>query len=184
MPDNQQQQSTTPFIGPDGAAYDVPTDNVQQAVAQGGKIAQDIVGPDGATYAVPLDNVHAAIRAGGQLKPPQMPTKYPEPEYESSKALEEAGATTVPRMPHTLSPAAAETAGAIAAGGAGVVAGMEAVPPVLAHTTEGVKALGEWASKNPMQAYLLFQVIKEFIPGAKKAIGFIKGSPDVPPTPQ
>lgn len=77
-----------------------------------------------------------------------------------------------------------KTAGEGAAAAIGTLAAPEAVPSVLAHTTEGVKALGEWASKNPMQAYLLYQVIKEFIPGAKKAIGFIKGAPDVqPPAP-
>lgn len=54
----------------------------------------------------------------------------------------------------------------------------EAVPSVLAHTVEGVKAIGTWAAKNPVQAYLLFQVMKELVPGAKKAMGVIKGLPD------
>lgn len=76
-----------------------------------------------------------------------------------------------------------KTAAEGAATAVGTLGGMEAVPSVLAHTTEGVKAIGDWASKNPMQAYLLYQVIKEFIPGAKKAIGFIKGAPDVPQPP-
>jgi hypothetical protein len=54
----------------------------------------------------------------------------------------------------------------------------EAVPSVLAHTVEGVKAIGTWAAKNPVQAYLLFQVMKELVPGAKKAMGVIKGVPE------
>jgi hypothetical protein len=54
----------------------------------------------------------------------------------------------------------------------------EAVPSVLTHTVEGVKAIGAWAAKNPVQAYLLYQVMKDLIPGAKKAIGIVKGMPD------
>ena len=54
----------------------------------------------------------------------------------------------------------------------------EALPSVLTHTIDGVKAVTAWASKNPVQAYLLFQVMKELVPGAKKAIGVVKGVPD------
>lgn len=54
----------------------------------------------------------------------------------------------------------------------------EAVPSVLTHTIQGVKTIGAWAAKNPVQAYLLFQVMKELVPGAKKAMGVIKGVPD------
>jgi hypothetical protein len=55
----------------------------------------------------------------------------------------------------------------------------EAVPSVLTHTIDGVKTIGTWAGKNPVQAYLLFQVLKELVPGAKKAMGIVKGVPDV-----
>ena len=55
---------------------------------------------------------------------------------------------------------------------------VEAVPSILPHTIEGVKAIGAWAAKNPVQAYLLFQVMKELVPGAKKAMGVIKGVPE------
>jgi len=68
----------------------------------------------------------------------------------------------------TLGPAALAVPGEIG----------EAVPSVLAHTVEGVKAIGTWAAKNPVQAYLLFQVMKELVPGAKKAMGVIKGVPE------
>jgi hypothetical protein len=54
----------------------------------------------------------------------------------------------------------------------------EAVPAVLTHTIEGVKAIGAWAAKNPVQAYLLYNVMKDLIPGAKKAIGVVKGMPE------
>jgi hypothetical protein len=65
--------ATVPVIGPDGATYDIPHDQVSNAVSQGGKLAMDIVGPDKNTYAVPLDNVHSALANGGTLKPPPMP---------------------------------------------------------------------------------------------------------------
>lgn len=65
--------ATVPIIGPDGATYDIPHDQVSNAVAKGGKLAMDIVGPDNNTYAVPLDNVYAALSNGGTLKPPAMP---------------------------------------------------------------------------------------------------------------
>jgi hypothetical protein len=54
----------------------------------------------------------------------------------------------------------------------------EALPSVLTHTISGVKAIGSWAGKNPLQAYLLFQVMKELVPNAKKAMGVIRGAPE------
>jgi hypothetical protein len=65
--------------------------------------------------------------------------------------------------------------GAVALGG---VAAAEAIPSVLPHTIEGVKAIGAWAKANPLQAWALFQVMKEMLPGAKKALGFIKAMPE------
>jgi hypothetical protein len=61
--------------------------------------------------------------------------------------------------------------------GASAVA--EVLPSVLPHTIEGVKAIGSWAKANPIQAYILYQVIRDLIPGAKKAMGLIRGVPDV-----
>jgi hypothetical protein len=56
-----------------------------------------------------------------------------------------------------------------------------ALPSVLMHTTEGVKALGAWANAHPIQAYMLYQVVKDLVPGAKKAMGLIKAAPEVMP---
>lgn len=56
---------------------------------------------------------------------------------------------------------------------------IEALPSVLPHTVEGVKAIGTWAAKNPVQAYVLYQVMKDLIPGARKAMGLIKGMPEI-----
>lgn len=60
---------------------------------------------------------------------------------------------------------------------AAVAATAAAFPNVLPHTIEGVKAIGAWANKNPFTAWMIFNALKEYIPGAKKAIGFIKGAP-------
>jgi hypothetical protein len=80
-----------------------------------------------------------------------------------------------------------QAAGGLAAGavagaaplavGATVNAASEALPSVLMHTTDGVKALNAWAIKNPFQAVILYHAVKELLPGAKKAMGIIKSSP-------
>jgi hypothetical protein len=59
----------------------------------------------------------------------------------------------------------------------GMTAISEALPSVLMHTTDGVKALNAWAIKNPFQAVMLYHAVKELLPGAKKAMGIIKASP-------
>ena len=98
---------------------------------------------------------------------------------EQQQAAIDAETKTIPKK-------TAETLGAAATIGAvgpalfaapGEIA--EALPSVLTHTIDGVKAVTAWAGKNPVQAYLLFQVMKELVPGAKKAIGVVKGVPDV-----
>jgi len=53
----------------------------------------------------------------------------------------------------------------------------EALPGVLMHTAEGVKAVTAWAAANPVKAYILYNVIKDVLPGAKKAIGLAKALP-------
>ena len=63
------------------------------------------------------------------------------------------------------------------AAGAMVPVGAAALPSVLMHTVEGVKALNAWAIKNPVQAILLYHAVKELLPGAKKTMGFIKSVP-------
>jgi hypothetical protein len=69
--------------------------------------------------------------------------------------------------------------GELLSAGAGLAAGGIAatIPAVLPHTVEGVKAIGAWADAHPMQAYMLYNVIKELVPGAKKALGLVKGMP-------
>jgi hypothetical protein len=50
----------------------------------------------------------------------------------------------------------------------------EALPGVLMHTLEGVKAITEWAG----QGLYSVNVIKDSLPGAKKAIGLAKALPN------
>ena len=72
--------------------------------------------------------------------------------------------------------AVAGVAGPAALAGAGEAGAV--LPSIVPHTIEGVKAIGAWAAKNPVQAYILYQVIKELVPGAKKAMGIIKDAPE------
>ncbi len=92
-----------------------------------------------------------------------MPTPNMTPEdreqFEKGKA---AGAISVP---------------VVAGATTGATAIAEALPSVLIHTVEGVKALGAWAEAHPYKAFMLYQVAKELLPGAKKAMGFIKAAP-------
>jgi hypothetical protein len=59
----------------------------------------------------------------------------------------------------------------------GVAAIPEVLPSVLIHTVEGVKALGAWAEAHPYKAFMLYQVAKELLPGAKNAMGLVKAAP-------
>jgi hypothetical protein len=63
------------------------------------------------------------------------------------------------------------------AAGAMVPVAAAALPSVLMHTVEGVKALNAWAIKNPVQAVLLYHAVRELLPGAKKAMGIVKAVP-------
>jgi hypothetical protein len=72
-------------------------------------------------------------------------------------------------------------AAAIGGTATGVGAVAEALPSVLIHTIEGVKALGVWAEAHPYKAFMLYQVAKELLPSAKKAMGLIKAAPEVMP---
>jgi len=65
----------------------------------------------------------------------------------------------------------------VAGAATGATAIAEALPSVLIHTVEGVKALGTWAEAHPYKAFMLYQVAKELLPGAKRAMGFIKAAP-------
>jgi len=85
---------------------------------------------------------------------------------------------------HTMPAKAAETLGAAATIGlagpttlATAGAGLETLPQVIPHTIEGVKAITAWASKNPLAAYALYNIVRELVPGAKKAIGLIHAAP-------
>lgn len=160
----------------ENALASVNADNVQAPPVndprQPGEIVNDvgqkvIVPKDGESFA---DTLKRAVAYHNSLTP------------EQRQAAIDAETKTMPKK-------AAQTLGAaatiglvgpatLAALGEGGVAIGEAIPSVLVHTTEGVKAIGAWAAKNPVQAYVLYQVIKDLLPGAKKAIGIVKGMPE------
>lgn len=68
-------------------------------------------------------------------------------------------------------------AAALAAPGEAMQAAKQALSRVLPTTIEHVKAIGAWAHENPIHAYLMFQILKELLPGVKKAAGIIHGLP-------
>jgi len=63
--------------------------------------------------------------------------------------------------------------------GSAALAVPSTIPSVLMHTADGVRAIGAWANANPVQAYILYNVMREMLPGAKAAMGFIKNMPGV-----
>src|SRR5580698_7238396 len=158
-----QTQAPNPQALPDTlpADYDFNKQPDRVDPRQTGEITNDvgqkvIVPKDGESFS---DTVKRAVAYHKSLTP------------EQQKAALDAEAKTAPKKAiQTLG--AAATIGAV---GPAVMAPpgeiAEAVPSVLTHTIEGVKAIGTWAAKNPVQAYLLFQVMKEIVPGAKKAMG-------------
>jgi hypothetical protein len=83
-----------------------------------------------------------------------------------------AGITTSDMTPTQAKAGALTTAGAAGVTGAG-----EIMPAVFAHTIEGAKALGAWAARNPLQAWVALEVLKEAIPGFKKATQVIHAAP-------
>jgi hypothetical protein len=167
-PTAQSTQLADPFAKYGGTAVseDKP---VETDPRKTGEIVNDvgqkvIVPKDGESFA---DTMKRAVAYHKSLTP------------EQQQAALDAEAKTAPtKVLQTLG--AAATIGAV---GPAVMAlpgeVAEAIPSVLAHTIDGVKAIGTWASKNPVQAYLLFQVMKEIVPGAKKAMGIIKAVPEV-----
>lgn len=118
----------------------------------------------------------------------QKPVLSPEDQASQTRQMLVSGLTGMPTPSMTSEDRASfergKAAGAVsvpvvagATTGASAVA--EALPSVLPHTIEGVKALGAWAKANPIQAYILYQVIRDLVPGAKKAMGLIRGVPDI-----
>jgi hypothetical protein len=114
--------STTPVIGPDGSQWDIPAHRVQDAIAQGGKLAANILGPDNSRWLVPLDRVHDAIKQGGQLigSAPQAP----QPD------VLDPSVPTMEQNTQDIADKAGESFGLAAGGGelADVKAGEEAMP--------------------------------------------------------
>ena len=87
-------------------------------------------------------------------------------------AIDKETATIPAKTAQTL--AGAATIGVV---GPAALAGPAALPSVIPHTIEGVKAIGTWATKNPVQAYIMYQILKELVPGAKKTMGIVQHAP-------
>jgi hypothetical protein len=142
------------------AAENDPTQSGYQINDVGNKV---IVPKDGENF---TDTMKRAVAHHQSMSPEERKTAY-----------DKEVATMPAKTAQTL--AAAASAGLV--GPAALAApgeAMEAIPSVLAHTTSGVKAIGAWAQKNPVQAYIVFQMLKELVPGAKKAMGIVREAPD------
>lgn len=134
-----------------------------------------------------LDQVAAEDEQQQQARTqPTKPTLSPEEQASQTRQMAVSGLTGMPTPNMTVADKTAFERGkatgaisvpAVAAGTVGLTAIPEVLPSVLPHTIEGVKAIGAWAEAHPVQAYILFQVVKELIPGAKKTMGFIKAAP-------
>jgi len=81
---------------------------------------------------------------------------------------------TIPKKAAEVAVAAPAIGAALPAAEAGLG---ETLSGLVTGTTERVKALGSWAKDNPLHAYLLYQVLKDMVPGMKKAMGIVKESP-------
>lgn len=173
------------MIAPSGEIGDIPEENVPDAVKAGYKVGQDMLSPDGKTGTIPLEKVHDAIKAGFQIKgsDPAKPAA-PNMDDDSVQSPGFIGAGPPVTLPNgiqnnpELNKGVAKGVGMAAGGVAAGAGAAEALPAVLPHTIQGVKAIGTWATKNPVQAYILYNVIKEMIPGAKKTMGIIKDAPE------
>jgi hypothetical protein len=171
-----QTQAPNPQALPDTlpADYDFNKQPDRVDPRQTGEITNDvgqkvIVPKDGESFS---DTMRRAVAYHKSLTP------------EQQKAALDAEAKTIPAkaveagIGGPLAAVGSYAAGAMGIAGAGAVA--DALPSVLMHTVEGVKALNAWAIKNPVQAILLYHAVKELLPGAKKTMGFIKSVPTPP----
>lgn len=143
--------------------------------------------PEGYTLEQPSNTPSQGVGGlppGYTLEQPAQPVKSnPVDDASNTRQMLVAGMTGMPTPNMTAADRASfetgKAAGAVSVPVvAGATAGAELLPDLALHTMNGVKALGTWAGANPLKAYLLYNVLKEMIPGAKKAIGFIHGLPD------
>lgn len=167
---------TVPMISPDGSIGDVPKSRAAEAVKAGFKVGAEL-SKDGKSGIIPLDRVHDAMGAGFSLAPSSAgdvaAASVPRPQLDMQT---EGGGTTGPVAgkltglpgvnPHT--PTAGEAAGDIALVGGGAIAGV-AGPSVGTAVGSAATGVTSWASANPVKAYLLYQSLKDVIPGLKKA---------------
>jgi len=132
-----------------------------------------------------IDNQQTSLPPGYTIEGSQPATTPQQPQDQGAQDRMEAlsGMTGMPvpgqNKEEFESGKAAGSVSALATEGLGAAAtgAAAALPAVLPHTIEGVKAIGSWAEAHPVQAYLLFQVMKELVPGMKKAMGIVKDVP-------
>lgn len=116
-PDTLKQAAAVPILAPDGSAYAVPQERVQEALQQGGKVGASVRAPNGDYHVIPIDRVHDAIAAGGVLDTPSATESHPLQTFADTLSnlakgfgnmLATAGGTDLPTSPDLGSQVAAE----------------------------------------------------------------------------
>lgn len=173
----------------------VPPEQMDAASAAGWSQASKMVNPDGEHKWVPNDQAEdlktkgwTPIEADGSFN--IQPTEG-ESFQDTMKRAANAGkwlaahpAVSKPLIDQQTKKGLKDAPLALAAGPAiagaqistGVAAGA-ALPKVIPAGIEGAKALGTWASAHPIQAYVLYHIIKDLVPFGKKTIDTIHGLP-------
>jgi|SRR5208282_1268486 len=126
-----------------------------------------IVPKDGESYA---DTMKRAAAHGRQVTPEQINKEISTMPGKAATVL--AAAPLIGAAGAAALATPGDAAATLYRGGEGVL------PSVFTHTADGVRAITAWAARNPVQAYLLYQVMKELLPGAKKFLGIAKAVPD------
>lgn len=67
MADKKLNIKGIPMQGTDGKYYDIPVEEVEGALKEGGKIVRPMQGTDGKRYWIPTDEVEGALQEGGKL---------------------------------------------------------------------------------------------------------------------
>ena len=165
LPAQNPPTYTHPVFGPDGQVRDIPADQLDTAIANGGKLGIDLVAPDGTVRSVPVDQAHIAIKQGGR----------PTGAAATGAAMQTSSAPGFVRGTTSLFPMAGTVAGG-AIGAPGVVSGLAGAGAgnVLGSELErGANRLAFGAGENPTVTpkQAAGQIAGEFAKGAATDAG-------------
>ena len=188
------------MISPDGQIGDIPVDQADKAAAAGFKHAIDMISPDGQKGTIPIDQAEAAQKSGFKVASAATPaaedmqdqhtagdvadaSKVMRPEQNANAASVAGGIAAIPAATTSTVPAGAmaeELAGGMKilrdqASGQFVKAG----PSLVGQIPGILKSAYDWASANPLKAYLVYKVAEEAgvgTSGLKKIFHLVSGA--------